>query len=107
MNWSFLTAVRLAVALWHFWYVRGYYSEGRHWLELALERNQTASPSVRASALSSAANIARTQGDHVVARRLLEESLAIFRELDDVPFRDEVWRPFLRDNAARVLGIGG
>ncbi len=30
----------------------------------------------------------------------------IFAELDDVPFRDHVWAPFLRDNAARILGIG-
>lgn len=29
----------------------------------------------------------------------------IFREMDDVPFRDSVWPKFLRDNAARVLGI--
>jgi len=29
----------------------------------------------------------------------------IFREMDDVPFREEVWPKFLRDNAARVLGL--
>ncbi len=29
----------------------------------------------------------------------------IFREMDDVPFKDSVWPKFLRDNAARVLGI--
>ena len=29
----------------------------------------------------------------------------IFAEMDDVPFRDHVWPKFLRDNAARVLGI--
>lgn len=30
----------------------------------------------------------------------------IFAELDDVPFREHVWEPFLRSNAARVLGFG-
>ncbi len=30
----------------------------------------------------------------------------IFAEMDKVPFRDEVWPKFLRDNAAKVLGIG-
>ena len=30
----------------------------------------------------------------------------IFAELDDVPFRDHVWEPFLRANAARLLGMG-
>ncbi len=29
----------------------------------------------------------------------------IFREMDAVPFKDEVWPKFLRDNAAKVLGI--
>ena len=29
----------------------------------------------------------------------------IFEEMDSVPFRDHVWPKFLRDNAARVLGI--
>ncbi|MBL7487265.1 amidohydrolase [Frankia sp. AgB1.9] len=29
-----------------------------------------------------------------------------FAELDDVPFRDEVWPKFLRHNAAKVLGYG-
>jgi len=29
----------------------------------------------------------------------------IFREMDNVPFKDEVWPKFLRENAARVLGI--
>jgi predicted TIM-barrel fold metal-dependent hydrolase len=29
----------------------------------------------------------------------------IFRELPDVPLKDEVWPDFLRNNAARVLGL--
>ena len=29
----------------------------------------------------------------------------IFAELRDVPFRDHVWRPFLRENAERVFGL--
>jgi predicted TIM-barrel fold metal-dependent hydrolase len=29
----------------------------------------------------------------------------IFTELPDVPFRDTVWRKFLYDNAARILGL--
>ncbi|MEM7139783.1 MAG: amidohydrolase family protein [Actinomycetota bacterium] len=31
----------------------------------------------------------------------------IFAELDEVPFRDHVWEPFLRGNAARILGLAG
>lgn len=33
------------------------------------------------------------------------ELTRIFREMDEVPFKDDVWPKFLRDNAARVLGI--
>lgn len=29
----------------------------------------------------------------------------IFAEMDDVPLRDHVWEPFLRGNAARILGL--
>ncbi len=29
----------------------------------------------------------------------------IFNEMPDVPFRDHVWRPFLRENAERVFGL--
>jgi predicted TIM-barrel fold metal-dependent hydrolase len=29
-----------------------------------------------------------------------------FTELDDLPLRDQVWAPFLRDNAVRVFGLG-
>ena len=31
----------------------------------------------------------------------------IVGELPDVPFKDEVWPKFLRDNAAKVLGLDG
>ena len=31
----------------------------------------------------------------------------IFRELPDVPFKDDVWPAFLSQNARRVFAIGG
>ena len=33
------------------------------------------------------------------------ELTRIFAEMDEVPFKPEVWPKFLRDNAAKVLGI--
>ncbi len=42
--------LRLAGCLWRFWHERGYWSEGRRWLEAALERSSTSTAS-RAKAL--------------------------------------------------------
>ena len=48
-------AFRLGEALEEFWNVRGFYSEGRAFLEQALARSEGVAASVRAKALSSAA----------------------------------------------------
>lgn len=45
-------ALRLAVALAHFWEVRGYLAEGRRWLEGALAAAPAAAPAIRARALT-------------------------------------------------------
>ena len=41
LNWAMEerdpdTALRLSSAVWHFWYARGYLTEGSRWLEEAL-----------------------------------------------------------------------
>ena len=78
------TAVRLGWALWLFWYSRGHLSEGRGWLEAALARDDVAMPaSLRAKALFIAGTMADGQADRRSAEPLLEESLALFRELGD------------------------
>jgi len=77
-------ALRLAGALWYFWYLCGDWGEGRRWLEGALglpsARGATAG---RAKALSSAGELAYWQDDDLVAVRLLEESIALYRALGD------------------------
>ena len=75
--------LRLAGALWRFWDMHGYLSEGRRWLEGALTRGGGASASVRAKALTGAGVLTIKQGDFASARALFEESLAIRRELGD------------------------
>ena len=43
-------ALRLGAALWRFWWVRGYLSEGREWLAQALAQDRSAPASIRARA---------------------------------------------------------
>jgi non-specific serine/threonine protein kinase len=75
--------LRLAGRLWWVWFVRGHYSEGRQWLGALLARDCTAPPEVRARALEGAGVLAKDQGDHDEAERLIEQSLALRRRLGD------------------------
>ena len=76
--------LRLAGALSRFWYIRGYLSEGRRWLEegLAVGCGTEFSPE-RAKALAGAGWLAEAPGDYVRARAAHEESLSIYRQLGD------------------------
>jgi predicted ATPase/DNA-binding SARP family transcriptional activator len=73
-----------AAALWRFWQVRGLLGEGRERLErlLALDARDV-SAAVRARARASAGRVAFMQGDYESARRYLEESLPVQRQLGD------------------------
>jgi predicted ATPase len=74
--------LRLAGALGEFWHTHGPLSEGRRWLEMCLsEEDGASSPYARAKALNEAGWITVFQGDEGTA--LLEESLALFKELGD------------------------
>ena len=82
---------RLAAALWRFWYVHGYLSEGRSWLASLLEQSAKAKGArgdgallaVRARALAGAATLASTQGDTRQTAILGEECLALCRRTGD------------------------
>jgi DNA-binding CsgD family transcriptional regulator len=75
----------MAGALQPFWFARSQWSEGRRWLEesLDIEPGETPGPAVRAKALYRAGFLARYQGDFARARTLSEQSLALYRALDD------------------------
>ncbi|MGH2541874.1 MAG: ATP-binding protein, partial [Ardenticatenaceae bacterium] len=77
-------ALTLAEAMWNFWNIRGYLSEGRRWLEKALALSETASE-LRGRALSGAGWLAQLQGDYSTAQRLQEQALADHELLDDEP----------------------
>jgi non-specific serine/threonine protein kinase len=72
--------LRLAGALWHFWYTRGYWNEMSRWLEETLLRSRGASASARAKALGGAGVL---KEDYSQRTALLEESLALYREVGD------------------------
>jgi predicted ATPase/class 3 adenylate cyclase len=70
--------------IYPWWGSFGYTRQGRLWLERALER-PSHSPQRRGHALLALADLAFATGDYEAAQRANEESLAIFRDLDE-PF---------------------
>jgi predicted ATPase/DNA-binding CsgD family transcriptional regulator len=74
--------LRLAGALWYFWFQRGLPGEGRRWLTRALAR-VPAGGADRAQALLGAGTLAWRQGDFAAARTDLDESVALWRESAD------------------------
>lgn len=77
-------ALRLAGALTVFWRVRGSFSEGRGWLDVALTQADGAPPTVRAKALWGTGFLAAMLGEEKSAVPALEESVAVFEESGDI-----------------------
>jgi predicted ATPase/DNA-binding CsgD family transcriptional regulator len=76
--------LRLSTALATSWALRGCVDEGRAWIEDMLHlRAATEDRRLRASALARASCLAWRQHDYPSTRALLDESLAIERELND------------------------
>lgn len=73
----------LAGALWKFWEVRGYWSEGRMWLDGAIAQSAGLSTPSRVKVLNGAAYLASFQGDYARAVALSEESLDLSQRLGD------------------------
>jgi tetratricopeptide (TPR) repeat protein len=69
--------LRLAGALRRFWHVRGYFDEGRRWLEQALAKDSRASASARAKALDAVGGLAHDQGDIDRAEAAAQEGLKL------------------------------
>jgi predicted ATPase len=76
--------LRLAGALYYYWFLLGYLGEGRTWLEGMLARTASSDRSVaRGRALLSAGWLASAEGDNEAASLRAEESLSIVREAQD------------------------
>lgn len=90
--------LRLAGALWRFWFTRGFLNEGRQRLAQALRSSQAPSSpqnyslhdagslrptQARAKALGGAAALALAQGDYPRAQAWCEEQLEVARQIQD------------------------
>jgi predicted ATPase len=75
--------LRLAGALWRFWDMRGYWTEGRMWLDGAIAQTARMSTPSRVKVIIGAAYLASYQGDYARAVALSEESLALSQRLGD------------------------
>lgn len=76
-------AAGLAQSLRRFWYVRGHWAEGAEWLAKALTVTAGQDIPIRAELLYGAGVMAVERGDHLAARRFLEQSLQAYREQGD------------------------
>lgn len=89
LHWSIdggadvLIGLRLAAALSRFWEIRGYWSEGRRWLDAVLRNSAGGPPAAKVHALNGAGLLAFEQGDYARATMLAEESLSLGRALGD------------------------
>ncbi|MGI8553422.1 MAG: ATP-binding protein, partial [Dehalococcoidia bacterium] len=77
--------VQLSVALWRFWHLQERLSEASGWLATALTYRQRIAPTLEAKVLGTAGMLAKELADYGRARILLEEGLALLRQLGDRP----------------------
>jgi len=77
------TGLRLVQALAWFWYRHGYATEGRRWLQRAIDLAAKEGGAPLAQLAHSLGILLQQQGDPQAALPLLERSLAIWRDLGD------------------------
>lgn len=75
--------LRLAAGMYQFWEMRGYFSEGRRWLESARSAAGDVPADVLVKALRGLASLMTHQGDYEEAVRVFEQSMDICRQQGD------------------------
>lgn len=75
--------VRLCAALWRFWHIRGYLSEGIRCMERALASGDPEASPVRVKAIEGMGWLTQAQGDTERSEAAYDEMLELSRELDD------------------------
>ncbi len=75
--------LRLCVALFWFWFMRGFGKEGLSYLMQALSEYASVGAALRAKALEMAASLAFVYARHLPLEQMAQESLALYREVGD------------------------
>jgi predicted ATPase/transcriptional regulator with XRE-family HTH domain len=89
LTWSYTSqdegeiGLLLAGAVWQFWLIHGYINEGMEWFSRLIERAKSAPKLARARAFNGFGFLNWAWNDFHKAKILLNESLSIFRELED------------------------
>jgi predicted ATPase/class 3 adenylate cyclase len=96
--------LRLAGALWRFWWVRGHFYEGRRWLEEMLAQGSGVPAAVRIKALDGLAWLADEQGDLDRAQAAAEEGLMLSAEAE---IEDSSLTASLRGTLGDVVRLRG
>lgn len=77
--------LRLAGALWRFWYARGHIVEGQRFLTTALSQGEPTATPARAKGYAGLGSLAWLRGEYESCIQWHEQALAINRELADMP----------------------
>lgn len=76
---NYVEGMRLAGALWRFWYMRGMLREGRRWLEKLLEVKLEGHALVRAHALDGLGILVWRQGEYQHADTCFQQALELYQ----------------------------
>ncbi|MBL0106310.1 MAG: tetratricopeptide repeat protein [Ignavibacteria bacterium] len=82
-NQDIENGLRLTAAMAMFWQIRGYTSEAIYWIEAVLHNNTESKNSSYSNVICHLGNFARLKGEVDKARKLIEESLQIRKEIGD------------------------
>jgi predicted ATPase/DNA-binding SARP family transcriptional activator len=77
------TDLRLAGALWRFWFVRGRHQEGLRWLRQVVNARADSTSVAKVKVLNGAGVLAHMQGDYEPAEKYHLEALSLARQHDD------------------------
>ncbi len=76
-------ALRIATALWRYWWTHGYWSEGLQWLQTSLNASRHLPIELKANALNQIGWLTRYTGDFPNAITVLQEAVTLWQQTSD------------------------